>query len=74
MKLRNVLRKLLQARRGGKALQRSVTAQSSVFDATTYVLFQLGFLFLNKTFLFGSSAFVGLAAAFIWTAQGSYIA
>uniref|UniRef100_A0A915D134 UNC93-like protein MFSD11 n=1 Tax=Ditylenchus dipsaci TaxID=166011 RepID=A0A915D134_9BILA len=45
-----------------------------VFGASTYVIFQLGFLFLNKAFLFGSSAFVGLGAAVIWTAQGSYIA
>ncbi|KAI1692798.1 ion channel regulatory protein UNC-93 domain-containing protein [Ditylenchus destructor] len=43
------------------------------FAAVTYVLFQMGFLFINRTYLFVSSVFVGLGAAVIWTAQGKYI-
>lgn len=33
------------------------------FGACTYALFQAGFLFLNRWYLFGSSALLGLGAA-----------
>ena len=45
-----------------------------VFGGLSYALFQAGFLFLNRWYLFGSSALLGLGAAVIWTAQGKYLA
>lgn len=45
-----------------------------VLGGLTYALFQIGFLFLNRWYLFLSSAILGLGAAVIWTAQGKYLA
>uniref|UniRef100_A0A915LZ15 UNC93-like protein MFSD11 n=1 Tax=Meloidogyne javanica TaxID=6303 RepID=A0A915LZ15_MELJA len=50
------------------------TRWALLFGACTYALFQAGFLFLNRFYLFGSSALLGLGAAVIWTAQGKYLA
>ncbi|KAI3410519.1 hypothetical protein GPALN_004620 [Globodera pallida] len=45
-----------------------------VFAGLTYAVFQAGFLFINRWYLFSSSALLGLGAAVIWTAQGKYLA
>uniref|UniRef100_A0A914IB87 UNC93-like protein MFSD11 n=1 Tax=Globodera rostochiensis TaxID=31243 RepID=A0A914IB87_GLORO len=45
-----------------------------VFAGLTYAMFQVGFLFINRWYLFSSSALLGLGAAVIWTAQGKYLA
>ncbi|KAL7074669.1 hypothetical protein ACQ4LE_005975 [Meloidogyne hapla] len=50
------------------------TRWALLFGAFTYATFQAGFLFLNRFYLFGSSALLGLGAAVIWTAQGKYLA
>lgn len=39
------------------------TRWALLFGACTYALFQAGFLFLNRFYLFGSSALLGLGAA-----------
>uniref|UniRef100_A0A915EGB9 UNC93-like protein MFSD11 n=1 Tax=Ditylenchus dipsaci TaxID=166011 RepID=A0A915EGB9_9BILA len=48
--------------------------RAMVFGGITYCLFQVGFLFLNKAYLYLSSALIGLGAGVIWTAQGKYLA
>ncbi|KAL3071013.1 hypothetical protein niasHT_037172 [Heterodera trifolii] len=45
-----------------------------VFAGLTYAIFQAGFLFVNRWYLFSSSTLLGLGAAVIWTAQGKYLA
>uniref|UniRef100_A0A183BSQ1 UNC93-like protein MFSD11 n=1 Tax=Globodera pallida TaxID=36090 RepID=A0A183BSQ1_GLOPA len=49
------------------------TRTSLALAGFTYVLFLVGFLFINPYFLYGSSALLGLGAAVIWTAQGKYL-
>uniref|UniRef100_A0A1I7YHP5 UNC93-like protein MFSD11 n=1 Tax=Steinernema glaseri TaxID=37863 RepID=A0A1I7YHP5_9BILA len=45
-----------------------------VFGSSCYAAFQAGFLHLNETYLYISSAVLGLGAAVLWTGQGNYLA
>ncbi|KAK0405416.1 hypothetical protein QR680_017981 [Steinernema hermaphroditum] len=45
-----------------------------VFGSCCYAAFQAGFLHLNETYLYVSSAVMGLGAAVLWTGQGNYLA
>ncbi|KAI1718617.1 ion channel regulatory protein UNC-93 domain-containing protein [Ditylenchus destructor] len=46
---------------------------SIVLGGLTYSIFQAGFLFLNKAFLYFSSGLLGVGAAVLWTGQGKYL-
>ncbi|CAJ0949233.1 unnamed protein product, partial [Mesorhabditis belari] len=45
-----------------------------IFGSLPYVLYMVGFLFLNSYYLYASAAFEGLMAGLLWTSVGQYLA
>uniref|UniRef100_A0A1I7YHU7 UNC93-like protein MFSD11 n=1 Tax=Steinernema glaseri TaxID=37863 RepID=A0A1I7YHU7_9BILA len=54
-------------------IERTGAKLAMTIGGICYVVFIVGFLFLNEIYLYFSSAVVGFGAAILWTGQGNYL-